>query len=320
MNGEFEYFGSGSNISPFNDNFSISDLNDSNWLDNSLFGKSLFSSVDKNDNCFSKDKISDKNSFIGKKRKKSKASNYGEELIPFKTTKRKTPKALSNKEESLSIRLINDNVNNSNDFNFLSNNDTKNNKKTEKKIFKIIKDLPLEKILKKKGVPNNHIMDYYFQHFKTEFVHFYTEFLNKIIEKCKFKKKIGKFSVPNSESFQKHSDYSDNKKYLNYKMEDIYTTIEYAKKYKGRNQKKNHGIKYKIKSIECSNKNEYDILIYLLTINLKEAYKIFYDNKMAFFLFEKNEDTRYYEYYFKKIYGYSLLENYGIINFINNNK
>ena len=265
--------------------------------------------VKKNDNFFNNDEISNENSFIGKKRNDSKVSNN--ELRPkfSKETQENTPP-----EENILIGMINkneDKIHNDNGFK------TKNDKKM---IFKVNRDLTIEEILRKYNVPNAHITDYFFKHFKTKFVNYYTDGINNLIKRCNFENKISDLIIPNHESFQGHSNYSDNKKFLKYKMEDIYTNIDFIKKYKGGNQLQNKNIIYKIKNTECENKNAYEKLIYLLNLELEEAYKLFYDDSIAFFGFAKDEKTRYYDYYFPKNYRYSLLQKYRIIDFINNKK
>ena len=244
-----------------------------------------------------------KNEFIGNKRKYSYESNSQEEDSDF--LKRYFLK--STKENSANIVMENENK----IINIQKN-----------PIFGVFYDLSIDEILKKyKGkIPNNHIIDYYFQHFKREFAHYYTNLLNDSIKKCEFRNKIKNFSVPNNESFQAKSNYSINKEYLNYKMEDIFTNIKYIKKFKGGRQIGNKDTIISIKNSECQNQNEYNILLKLLAKKLEMGYKLFYDDKMSFLKFQKKDLTRYYDYFFKKMYGYSLIENYGIIKFIKNEK
>ena len=243
-----------------------------------------------------------KNVFIGNKRKYSYESNSQEEDSDFKkryclkSTKENSPNIMENEKKIINIQ--------------------------KKPIFKVVYDLSTDEILKKykDKIPNNHIIDYYFQHFKREFAHYYTNLLNDSIKKCEFKNKIKNFSIPNNESFQAKSNYTINKEYLNYKMEEIFTNIKYKKKFKGGRQIGNRDTIININNFECKNQNEYNILLNLLANKLEMAYKLFYDDKKSFFKFEKNESTRYYDYFFKKMYGYSLIENYGIIKFIKNEK
>ena len=263
---------------------------------------------DKNFYSRSEDSEENYNTFTGKKRKLSSISNSQEEApnlsSPYflKSTKEKSTNIIKNIE---------------------SKNENKNI--TIKKIpkFKVNYDLTIEEILKifKDKNLNNHIIDYYFQYFKREFANYYTNLLNDSIKKCEFIKNIKIFSVPNNKFFQSKSTYSINKEYLNYTMEEIYIKFKYIEnKNEGRNQIKNIKITSDIKIVEYKNQNEYYNLINLLNNILEIAYRLFYDDKIAFFIFTRKKLTRYYDYFFKKMYGYSLLENYGIIKFIKNKK
>lgn len=206
----FGYNDSGKNYFPSKDNDSISN-EESNIGDNDNNSEPKNQNYiynfqpNMNSQSFINYTFSNKNSFIGKKRKISLLSDNEDMQNQNKETKENSPITLPNKNESSSIDMIKK----------YSNNDIKiNNKKTEKNIFRVIGDLPIEEILKKKEVPNNHVIDYYFQLFKTKFAHFYKNLLNKSKDKCGFKNKIENFSIPNSETFQENSNYSDNKKYL----------------------------------------------------------------------------------------------------------
>lgn len=320
MSDDFSYKDSESNNLIFNDSFYSQSIfgdnsNNFSFLDNFenpeiQIDFEKFKAI-KNDKVFSNDEISNENIYIGKKRKDSEVSKNKSILMPLpsKETRENSP------EENLPIDMVKDHF-----YGINSKDNNLKSKNGKKMIFKVNRDLSIEEILRKYRPPNSHILDYFFKYFKKEFVHYFTNKINLSIYKCKFKKKIDNVSIPNYESFQGHSNYSDNKKFLKYKMEEIYTNIEFIKKYKGGYQINNQNIFFKIKNTECENKKEYDYLISLLNLTLEEAYKLFYDDQMAFFEFEKNEKTRYYDFYFPKNYGYSLLQKYKIIDFINNNK
>lgn len=161
-------------------------------------------------------------------------------------------------------------------------------------------------------------LDYYKKHFKVKFSHWMTDYVNNLIEKSNFKKKIGKLSLPDSKSFTSNSKSSDNKVFLNFKIKEIFGFEDFNKKKSEiiyHIQEKNF---QKIKNIENEkfskeNIKAYKKLIEFLNMNLEEAYAKFYSKEKYFKIFSEDKLTKFYDIYFIYEKGYSLLNKNGFI-------
>lgn len=165
-------------------------------------------------------------------------------------------------------------------------------------------------------------LDYYIKHFKVKFSHWMTDYSNKLINESKFKKKIGKLSLPDSKIFTGNPKIKDNKAFLDFKLKEIFiiekknkTHIKNDKEESYHIQEKN---KKKIENIENEkfikeNKTKYEELINFLNMTLEEAYEMFYSEKKYSEIFIEDDMTKFYDKYFLYEKGFSLTEKNGFI-------
>ena len=162
--------------------------------------------------------------------------------------------------------------------------------------------------------------DYYFKKFKTKFISWLKNKLNKIKKNCEFSPKLEDFKIPNSLTFTSNPKVTDNYKFLSLKIKELLI--------KGENiNQKNLQFYNKelIKIIEsgevkCKNNEKYEELISFINMSLKDAYSEFYEDEEAYKNFCNDDIMLYYEYCFKlenkKKNDYSILKKYGFIEIL----
>lgn len=168
------------------------------------------------------------------------------------------------------------------------------------------------------NIKKKYRLDYYKKHFKVKFSRWMTDYVNKLIEKCQFKKKIGKLSLPDSKSFTGNPKIRDNKAFLSFKVKDIFSYEDESKLKKEAKYQIQGKNKQKIKNIENEkymkgNLESFEKLISFLNSNLENAYEKFYSKEKYFKTFSENELTKFYDTFFIIEKGYSLLKEKGFI-------
>ena len=178
---------------------------------------------------------------------------------------------------------------------------------------KIIKFIPIkekkEKLYRK---------DYYYKHFKSLFGKYLKNYINNLKNICFPYFSFNNFSTP-SYSFIGNTKELDNCTFLSWKIKDI---LIYKGKNKGNRQYNN---KVLLEFIEkngqkTKDKNAYKELINYLNKTFENALLDFYEDKNEFNIIKQDKDCIFYDNFFKKETGISLLEKNGFLEIIKKNK
>ena len=161
--------------------------------------------------------------------------------------------------------------------------------------------------------------DAYFKHFKAIFVKYLKNKLNYLKDKCFPIFMLNKFSTPNYR-FTGNAKQIDNYNFLSWTIKEI---LIYNENEKSENRQYNN--KLLIEYIEknekkAKDKKSYHELLIYLNNKLENAYIEFYGNKNEFDKLQRDKDCIFYDKYFKKETGMSLLEKNGFLKVIKNRK
>ena len=157
--------------------------------------------------------------------------------------------------------------------------------------------------------------DYYYKHFKAIFGKYLRNKVNNLKNKCFPNFIFNNFSTPHY-SYIGNVKELDNYHFLFWCIKDI---LVYKEKNNESNRQNNNKllIEYILKN---KNKNKdkeaYQELIFFLNNSLENAFLDFYDNKNEFEKINKDEDCIFYDKFFKKETGISLLEKNGFLKVI----
>ena len=170
-----------------------------------------------------------------------------------------------------------------------------------------------EKIYEKLKKIRQYRKDYYFKAFKTKFIKWMINKLNKIKSECNFEVKLQNFRKPNSIKFTSNPKINFNYNKLDEKVKQI--LILGGEEKANNRQSDNKNLLVQIQKFKCENKNKYNELENFLNINLKEAYYEFYNDEKAYGEMCRDEVMLFYEYGFQleTKSKYSLLKKYGFI-------
>lgn len=183
-------------------------------------------------------------------------------------------------------------------------------KHKEKKIIKFIPTKEKKEKLYRK--------DYYYKHFKSLFGKYLKNYINNLKNICFPYFSFNNFSTP-SYSFIGNAKELDNCTFLSWKIKDILI-------YKGQNKgSRQYNNKLLLEFIErneqkSKDKNVYKELINYLNKTLENALLDFYENKNEFNIIKQDKDCIFYDNFFKKETGISLLEKNGFLEIIKKNK
>ena len=180
----------------------------------------------------------------------------------------------------------------------------------EKRIIKFIKIKEIKERQYRK--------DYYYKHFKSLFGKYLKNKLNNLKNKCFPNFRFNNFSTPNY-SFTGNPKEIDNFLFLSWSIKDI---LIYKKDKNKANRQYNNNLI--IQYIEKNEKKSRDLNIYKELINylndtLENAIIDFYENKNEFNKINQDEDCIFYDNFFKKETGISLLEKNGFLKIIKKN-
>lgn len=161
--------------------------------------------------------------------------------------------------------------------------------------------------------------DAYFKHFKAIFVKYLKNKINTLKDICFPNYFLNKFSTPNYR-FTGNAKEIDNYIFLSWPIKEILIYNENEK-----NENRQYNNKLLIKYIEknekkAKDKKTYHELVIYLNNKLENAYLEFYDNKSEFDKIQSDKDCIFYDKYFKKETGMSLLEKNGFLKVIKNKK
>ena len=161
--------------------------------------------------------------------------------------------------------------------------------------------------------------DAYFKHFKAIFVKYLKNKLNNLKDLCFPNFILNKFSTPNYK-FTGNAKQIDNYNFLSWSIKEIFIYYENEK-----NENRQYNNKLLIEYIEknekkAKDKKSYHELLIYFNKKLENAYIDFYDNKNEFDKLQNDKDCIFYDKYFKKETGMSLLEKNGFLKVIKNKK
>ena len=161
--------------------------------------------------------------------------------------------------------------------------------------------------------------DAYFKHFKAIFVKYLKNKLNNLKDLCFPNFILNKFSTPNYK-FTGNAKQIDNYNFLSWSIKEIFIYSENEK-----NENRQYNNKLLIEYIEknekkAKDKKSYHELLIYFNKKLENAYIDFYDNKNEFDKLRNDKDCIFYDKYFKKETGMSLLEKNGFLKVIKNKK
>jgi len=161
--------------------------------------------------------------------------------------------------------------------------------------------------------------DAYFKHFKAIFVKYLKNKLNNLKDLCFPNFILNKFSTPNYR-FTGNAKQIDNYNFLSWSIKEILIYNENKK-----NENRQYNNKLLIEYIEknekkAKDKKSYHELVIYFNNKLENAYIEFYDNKNEFDKLQNDKDCIFYDKYFRKETGMSLLEKNGFLKVIKNKK
>ena len=165
-------------------------------------------------------------------------------------------------------------------------------------------------------------IDYCIKHFKVYTSKFLKEYGNKLINDCKFQNEMKNLKLfsPSYKYFTGNSNEKENKIFLNFTVEQIFSYPDTTLKKDNRLQKKNKDI---INTLLNYIENKYDIevpenmekLKNFLKMTFEDIIILFYNSKQ-FKDYSSDPKTLFLDKHFIKIKGFSLLEKNGFIKLI----
>ncbi len=207
-----------------------------------------------------------------------------------------------------------------NDLSSIMKSSNKTDQKVEKK--KIIKFVEKKEI----GEQNRKLYrkDYYYKHFKALFAKYLKNKINNLKNKCFPNFIFYNFCTPNY-SFTGNAKELDNYNFLYFSIKDILVYKENKNNCKIRNKGSNQNNNKILIEYILNNKNKnkdskaYQELTTILNNKFELALKNFYEDKKEFKIVSQDEDCLFYDKYFEKETGISLLEKNGFLKAIQKN-
>lgn len=159
--------------------------------------------------------------------------------------------------------------------------------------------------------------DYYIKHFKAIFVKYLKNKLNDLKNKCFPNLILNNFSVPNY-YYTGNPKIIDNYKFLSWTIKEI---IIFKQNKSTQNRQFNN--KKLIDYIETNDhksvsKDSYNELIKYINNKLEHAIIEFYENNNEFIKISKDKDCIFFDKFFKRETGFSLLEKNGFLKVLKN--
>ena len=176
-----------------------------------------------------------------------------------------------------------------------------------------------ENYIFKKNLKIKYRKDAYYKYFKKIFGKFLKKRINKFKNICFPEYNKNKFSSP-SYKYIGNPKEKDNYNFLSYKLKDV---LIYGKDQIKQNRQYNNDLLIKFiekNESKAKNKEIYNKLILFLNNTLENAFIEFYEDKYEFELINNNRKCLFFDAYFKKQKGFSLLEKNGFIKAVSNKK
>ena len=185
---------------------------------------------------------------------------------------------------------------------------------------KIRLELELEQAhISKKKLNIKYRKDAYYKYFKVLFGKYLKKRINRLKNKCFPEYNKNNFSTP-SYKYNGNPKEKDNLNFLSFKLKDI---LIYGKDQIKQNRQFNNDliINYIEKNEKrAKNKDVYNNLVSFLNNTLENAFVEFYEDKNEFEKINNDKKCLFFDEYFRKEKGHSLLEKNGFIKAVSNKK
>lgn len=166
-------------------------------------------------------------------------------------------------------------------------------------------------------------IDYAIKNFKVSAVKFIKDYGNKLVKDCKFKGELKnvKLFAPSNKYFTGISNEKDNKIFLDFTVENIFSYPDSMTGENNRLQQNNKNNIGKMKAL-MNNKaqipKEYEELKHFFEMTFAEAIMLFYKSE-KFLEYKEETKTKYLDSQFIKVKGFSLLEQNSFIDLMRHN-
>lgn len=247
-----------------------------------------------------KDKMENKNHTFNRDEDKANGYKLMTKLIYKNSFNNKKKLFLIKKDKNKENQ--GDKENQENQFKSINNNNNEMKKFIKFKCNKMNK----EKIYRK---------DYYFKHFKAIFGKYIKNKLNNLKNKCFPNFILNNFSTPNY-YFIGNPKQEDNYNFLSWSIKDILIFRENQNKYNRQFNNKMIILYIEKSRNKSKDKDAYNELINYINCKVEDAFLDFYENKTEFEKILTDKDCIFFDEFFKRETGFSLLEKNGFLKVI----
>jgi hypothetical protein len=161
--------------------------------------------------------------------------------------------------------------------------------------------------------------DYYFKHFKAIFGKYIKNKLNNLKNRCFPNFVLNNFSTPDY-YFIGNPKQEDNYKFLSWTIKDILIFRENKNKYNRQFNNKMLILYIEKNGNKSKDKDAYNELINYINCKVEDAFLDFYENKSEFEKICSDKDCIFFDEFFKRETGFSLLEKNGFLKVIKSNR
>ena len=161
--------------------------------------------------------------------------------------------------------------------------------------------------------------DYYFKHFKAIFGKYIKNKLNNLKNRCFPNFVLNNFSTPNY-YFIGNPKQEDNYNFLSWSIKDILIFRENKNKYNRQFNNKMIILYIEKNGNKSKDKDAYNELINYINCKVEDAFLDFYENKNEFEKICSDKDCIFFDEFFKRETGFSLLEKNGFLKVIRSSR
>ena len=161
--------------------------------------------------------------------------------------------------------------------------------------------------------------DYYFKHFKAIFGKYIKNKLNNLKNKCFPNLVLNNFSTPDY-YFIGNPKQEDNYNFLSWSIKDILIFRENKNKYNRQFNNKMIILYIEKNGNKSKDKDAYNELINYINCKVEDAFLDFYENKSEFEKICSDKDCIFFDEFFKRETGFSLLEKNGFLKVIRSSR
>ena len=161
--------------------------------------------------------------------------------------------------------------------------------------------------------------DYYFKHFKAIFGKYIKNKLNNLKNRCFPNFVLNNFSTPDY-YFIGNPKQEDNYNFLSWSIKDILIFRENKNKYNRQFNNKMIILYIEKNGNKSKDKDAYNELINYINCKVEDAFLDFYENKSEFEKICSDKDCIFFDEFFKRETGFSLLEKNGFLKVIRSSR